>query len=69
MLLKFVDFQEIAKRAAKVDKPRPSRPASEARPSTQAEAEVRDASAKAPEESGAKDSAQPETSAPPLPQV
>ena len=69
MFLKLVDLQEIAKRAAKVDKPGPSRPPSEARPSTQAEAEVRDAGAKVPEESGAKASPQAETSAPPPPQV
>ena len=69
MFFKLVDLQENAKRAAKVDKPGPSRPASEARPSTQAEAEVRDASAKAPEESVAKASEQPEVPAPPPPQV
>ena len=62
-------LQEIAKKKAKVDKAGPSRPPSEARPSTQAEAEVRDEGAKAPEESGAKASGQPETSAPPPPQV
>ena len=69
MYLKFAVLQEVAKKAAKVDKPGPSRPPSEARPSTQAEAEVRDPGAKAPEESGAKASAQAETSAPPPPQV
>ena len=69
MYLKFAVLQEIAKKAAKVDKPGPSRPPSEARPSTQAEAEVRDAGAKVPEESGAKASPQAETSAPPPPQV
>jgi len=69
MFLKLVDLQEIAKRAAKVDKPGPSRLASGAHPSTQAEAEVRDASAKIPEESGAKAPERPEAPAPPPPQV
>jgi len=69
MFLKIVVLQEIAKKKAKVDKPGSSRPPSEPRPPTQAEAEVRDAGAKAPEESGAKASAQPETCAPPPPQV
>ncbi|XP_021310427.1 uncharacterized protein LOC110433104 [Sorghum bicolor] len=61
--------EEIAKKKAKVDKAGPSRPSSEARPPTQAEAEARDAGAKAPEGSGAKVSELPETSAPPPPQV
>ena len=69
MYLKFAVLQEVAKKAAKVDKPGPSRLASGAHPSTQAETEVRDASAKTPEESGAKASEQPEAPAPPPPQV
>jgi len=68
MFLKIIVLQEIAKKA-KVDKPGSSRPPSEARPPTQAGAEVGDLSAKAPKGSGAKASAQPETSAPPPPQV
>ena len=69
MSLKFVVLQEIAKKKAKSDKPGPSRPFSEACPPTQAEAEIHEAGAKAPEESGAKASEQPETSAPLPPQV
>jgi len=69
MFLKIVVLQEIAKKKAKVDKAGPSRLPGEVRPSTQAEAKVRDEGAKAPEESGAKASEQPETSAPPSPQV
>jgi len=61
-------LQEIAKKS-KVDKAGPSRPPSEAHPPTQAEAEVRDAGAKAPEGSGGKAREQPGTSAPPPPQV
>jgi len=69
MFLKFIVLQEIDKKKTKVDKAGPSRPPSEARPSTQAEAEVRDAGAKAPEGSGAKALEEPEVPAPPPPQV
>ena len=69
MSLKFVVLQEIAKKKVKADKAGPSRPPSEARPPTQAEAEVHDAGVKAPDESGAKASEQPEAPPPPPPQV
>ena len=67
VFLKLDVLQEIAKKKAKADKAGPSRPPSEARPSTKAEAEVRVAGAKAPEESGAKASEHPEAPAPPPP--
>ena len=69
MLLKMGILQEIAKKKAKVVKAGPSRPPMETCPPTQAEAEARDAGAKAPEGSGAKVSETPEASAPPPPQV
>ena len=64
-----VVLQEIAKKKPKADKAGPSRPPSVAHPPTQAEAEVRDSGAKAPEGSGDKVPEQRETSAPPPPQV
>ena len=69
MFLKPAVLQEIAKKKVKADKAGPSRPPSEVRPSTQDEAEARSEGAKAPDDSGAKASEQPGTSAPPPPQV
>ena len=69
MSLKFVFLHEVAKKKAKADKAGPSRPPSEARPSTQADAEVPEAGAKAPEGSDAKVLEGPEAPAPPPPQV
>ena len=69
MFLKFIVVQEIAKKKTKVDKAGPSCPPSEARPSAQADAEVPDAGAKAPEGSGAKAPGEAEAPAPPPPQV
>ena len=62
-------LQEVDKKKVKDDKAGSSRPLNEARPSTQADAEVLEAAAKAPEGSGAKAPGEPEAPAPPPPQV
>jgi hypothetical protein len=69
MSLKFVVLQEIAKKKAKADTVGPLRPPREACPSAQADAEVPEAGAKAPEGSGAKAPGETEAPAPPPPQV